>query len=501
MAAKIETRKIGSGTVNMEVLNLAMAKNPQIMRDIYVNLFAKDAPLSTFLHNIGISDEEEMLPSNMIRWQVWGHPYQPSYIRSVSTATPTANVPFDLVVSNGWFRKGAVLRTQITGYNLRIQNDGEVVNGATKYKAVYIANSSTAAMPAGILVAGSGVEYGSSSYEEASETGHPLPFVSGPDWYTNVMTISRHKESFTGSAITEALVYEDSRISPTSGAMETTSGFLPLMYKDGRNLLREHIKLKELNYIYGVGNFDPLTGEIFTTDENGQPVPMGDGWIAQFQQGKTVTYDSKAGVAQVAAQIKAMRQWVINNMAAEEMDLYVMGGLGARTLWQDVLKYEDNATGVTTFKEVGANNTIEAGVAYTGLKDFLGTVKFIANPVFDAPTNPSKRISYNGTAYTADSMDFYFFFVKKSMQGKSNIRTYTKGKNWRGKMVDRSLVYGYIPGMSGWAGNGAAASSIEQYRDAMRIATGRDADQFEVLSEGMLILANATEFGMLKHYR
>jgi hypothetical protein len=55
--------------------------------------------------------------------------------------------------------------------------------------------------------------------------------------------------------------------------------------------------------------------------------------------------------------------------------------------------------------------------------------------------------------------------------------------------------------MTGWAKKNIgsrAAASMEQYSDYMQIATGRDAEQFEVLSETMLILANPSEFGLLK---
>jgi hypothetical protein len=501
MAATIKTKKIGSGEIDMEVLNLSMAKNPQILKDLYVNLFARKAPFSTFVSNLGVSDNEEVLPSNMIRWAVWGHPDVPTYVLSVSTTTPTVGVPFEITLSNGFFRANAVLRTQVTNHNIFIKSNGVPSAGGTRYTAEYIGTAGQQ-MPVGVLVPNSQVSYLTAAYGEASETGHPLPFVTGPDYYTNVMTLTRHKEGITGSAMTEAIIYEDTKFDPLTNENKLFRGMLPVIMKDGRNLIEEHIYKKEMNYIYGVSNFDPATGKVFTIDADGKPVPMGDGFIRQFEQGRTVHFDPKMGIPQIAQLIKNMRQFVTYNMGAESMDLYVMGGNLAKLIYQDVLTYEHNKTGVTIQKVLGKDaKDLMAGIEYTGLQDMLGSLKFIYNPVFDDKTNPSLRVAYAGQSFSAESGDMYFFFVKKTQDGKTNIRTFSKGKNFRGHQVDRRLVYGYIPGMTGWAKKNIgsrAAASMEQYSDYMQIATGRDAEQFEVLSETMLILANPSEFGLLK---
>lgn len=498
--AKIRVQKFGSGTVDMAFLNSACLRSPHIIKNLYTSDalgWGVDSPFTVFVQNLlainGISsmNSEETLASGLVRWQIKGHTHVENRILWVSNSAPKAGQTFEVVISNAWFRNGATLRTSVLGHNLYLVDNGIVVNNGTRYQAQYVAPNKDTVAPPAVLKIGNKVEYLSGVYGEASETGHPIGYHAGGDWLTNIMTIQRHKAQWTGSAASEILVYEDE----ANGLQD--SYMLPLFKDAGGDVVRRHLRQVERYKIFGVGNFDPVTGDIVNRNLNGEFVPMGDGLIQQFENAYPVSYDINDDIASIAAKLKIARQHILKHTGAETVDIYGWGGFLAREIMTDVFKYESRQTGIQYFEDVKGGDEMTAGLTFRKLKDHLGTVNFMLSTVFDEPTSPSPQISYNGVSYNAESGEIYLMFVTKMSDGKPNIRVYSKGKN--GLM--RSLVFGYVKGMTGmFNGMPKAQKSLEEYNSYL-VSTGLDADQFEVLTEDMLILTNPTEFAVMKPYR
>ncbi len=506
MAGKIRTAQIGAGTVDMQFLGLAMVKQPQILPE-FISAYAQNMPVTMLFSAIQPeSTKEETLSSNQIKWQVQGAPNKIARIVRYS-GTPAVGNRFQIVVNDGWFRHGAKMTLNNDRDQLYIDSDGDAVEGGIQYNAQVIGNVKGTMLDESLLAKNMPLNYDTASYEEGSNTGHPMPFGTG-DWYQNAMSIERHKFSLTGDAITEALVFDVYRQDMKTGGTVVQSTWLPnILTKTGDSLLKFHMRARELNYHNSRSSYNPQTGEVMVkAGHNGnEDVLMGDGLLPQLEDAYTLFYDPLLDSPQyIRWCIRSLINYMSFHYDQDFIDLYVLGGRGARAVFSDAMADELNAaTGNVTFRTPDSDGKMVAGLLFDSFRCDFGTAKFVLDNAFDDPSRETQKMTYNNLTLGVSSFGMYFLPVKQMPSGQNNIRMFSKGKTAWGQDINRNIVFGHIQGMSGYLGNkgmnGKQLGELSQY--AQLVSTGRDAEQMEILSETMLIVTDPSRFARLLPYQ
>jgi hypothetical protein len=497
---RINIKKNLTGDITYSYLGEAMLTAPVILKNIVQDRYSQLVPILNQFMQMGLSEEETEINGHAVRWPVFGSTYPPTVIVSVSNATPTAGVPFEIEVRNGWFRNGAVLRLPVIGHNIQLLGDGRKGARGAFYTAQYISNDPGAVCPAGLLVAGNRVSFNAGVYPEGSDKGHPIRFTTA-DMYTNVSTIVRTSVGITGTAMVapgvEYLTYQDEGTDPLTGEPYNFNGALPLYYKNGQPVLAAHLIAVEKQLLYGTGNFNPLTGTVVNTDLNNDVVQMGDGFYSQLDGlAKTMTFSLREPTALLAAKLEAIMMYVGMYTGQETVEIVMIGGKLAKVKLAEVIRYINKSSGVVTQQVLGDDRTISGGVATDRFVTDWGTIKWVWNRHADSEDSPSPRISVKGTAFPLESGNMEFIF-KNPVGQKSNIRIYSVGGTFQGQKISRGLVYNTIPGMTGLGNSMVAGMEAAMAKTAGMVGSGRDGQQDEVLSEKMLIVDNPAQFGRL----
>ena len=487
--AIIRTAQFGQGTMDMEFLGLSMERQPQILPELIVSRWAH-LPLQSLLSGVyGDSPSEEMLPSNMVRWKVMGIPQKPVYVISATGPFRVgSDSPSFITVSDSLLQPGAKVRLEDGQTLLYIKGNRSASGSGVTHEVEVVGNNVNDGVDMTYLEKGRALNYVTANYEEGSETGHPIQWGTG-DHYVQALTIHRHKYAITGDALTEALTMEMIKTAP-NGDKKIFKGYLPnVMMDSGQTLLDFHMDAIEKDLVYGRANFDPSTGQIFNHAANGRPVLMGDGLKAQLESAYTVVYSPNDAIGSIRAGLERMLAFLSYNTGQDLIDLICIGGTGARMIWNLAMRDFLIANGQHTVLNADKSPVTIAGLDVDTFKTSFGSIKFVTSQAFNNPLVRTREVTVNGLKLPAESFDMYAFPVKKMSNGKNNIRTFAKAKQAGGKMVNRSLVFGHIPGMSGLSTK--QQGELAQY--GATVSTGRDAEQFEVLSQKGLIVSNPAE--------
>lgn len=501
MAVRISTTQFKSGTIDLPFLGEAMLTNPTILRDIVQDRWANEIPILNLFMQLGLSDQEEVLNNHAVRWQIYGAQFPPTFIISVSNATPAVGVDFDIELKNGWFKNGAHLRLSRLGHNIVINNDGERTPRGVRYKAQYIGNNTASTVPAGVLVAGQRVSFTVGVYGEASEKGHPIRFATG-DHYVNVSTIMRTDADITGSAAVnpnvEALIYKDSGVD-ANGEPYDYAAALPMFYKNGKPLLLAQLIGIEKQLLYGVGNFNPINGDIYNTDQRGEVLQLGDGFYQQLQgAAKSMNYSLREPIESFVAKMEAMLQFIKRHTGVSKPTIYaVTGDLGLARL-REGARYLNDRNGVQVHVNVSATGErlVDGGLTVGSLVTDYGTIIPVENLHANSEDSPFPRVNHRGTQVSLEA-GYITFMFKRPEGTKSNIRTYSVGGTFQGQPINRSLVFKNIPGLSGWGSRFQGSFENATGLTSDMAATGADKISYLTLSEKMLIITNPAEFGIM----
>lgn len=501
---KISKAQMGSGTVDLPFLGLALARSPQMLQEFIVSRFA-DYPLTTLFQGIyPESQAEETLPSNQIKWNVYNLPEKPTYIVSV-TGNAVVGSDIEITVTDGWLRAGAKLRAEDGETQVHFSTNGTPAGGEyTKYTARVVGNVEGEPAPSWVFEKGKALNYMTANYEEGSEMGHPMYYGTG-DEYRNNMTLHRHDADITGDAITEATIFDTMRTT-SDGREKKYRGWLPdFMMSPTTSLLDFHQQACEEDHIYGRSNVDLLTGKVFNVNatNSSKPVLMGDGLIPQLDGAYTQTFDPNDPIAAIRAKARNILTYLSAHWNLQDfLEMVVMGGMGAQAVMNDIMademKFQNQQVWMTPDKE----GKVIAGLRYAEWITTFGKIKFMPNRTMGNIRKKERMIIYNGVSFPASSFDMYFMPIGLLSNGKTNIRFFAKGKNVGGQMINRTLVFSHIQGVTGYLANRlskAQAEGLSEY--ANLVSTGRDAEKFHLLSQKMIIVSNPTEFARLLVYR
>ncbi|RYC69639.1 hypothetical protein [Spirosoma sordidisoli] len=507
--AKIIKQQFGAGTLDLPFLGLALARQPQMLQEFIVSRFASNnLALTTLFQGIyPESQGEEVLGSNQVSWEVYNLPEKPIYIDGI-VGTPKVGNDIEVDLTEGWLRAGAKLRLEDGRTLLHLQTNGSPrANGIVRYRGRIVGNNTEHEAPSWLFERNRAANYQTANYEEGSHMGHPMYYGTG-DKYKQAMSTHRHDADLTGDALSEVTIFETTREIPNSGGRtKTYRGWLPeFLRSPTTSLLDFHQRHCELDHIYGQSNINFETGEIFNINEtNGsKKVMMGDGLIAQLDGAYTKCYDPKDSLSSIRNKVKNIITYMSAHWNNQDfLEMVVMGGIGADAVFQDVMAELQASSGVQVWRTPDSEGKVVVGLRFSEwIIGGMGKIKFVRNNSMGDITAKSRMINYNGVALNAESFDMYFMPIGMMSNGKTNIRFFSKGKTVNGQQINRSLVFSHIQGVTGYLSNNlskASADGLSEY--ANLVGTSRDAEQFHLLSQKMLIVTNPTEFARLLVYR
>jgi len=493
--ARIRTAQFGSGTMNMEFLGLALQRNPQMLQELIVSKFGY-LPMTSLLSGIyGDSPAEELIASNMLRWQVGGIPQKPFYVLSTSGDFRVGSKNAEITVTDSQLWAGATLRLE-DGQTLLYVTDRKAGNGNSFAHSVQVVgNNELDSVDMTLLERGRALNYVTAHYEEGSATGHPIHWGTS-DHYMGALNIQRHKFEITGDAITEAIIME---VQNPKGEMY--QGWFPNIKTGGKSLIDYHMLAGERDLVWGKANFNFETGQIFNTTAGGKSVLMSDGLVRQMDQSPVWNYfptDSASSIRQMLQRILVHMSY---NQGQDTIEYIVTGGSGAKAVFIEAMRdYIVSGGGRINMTPEKATVKV-ANLDVTEFTTGFGSIKFVLSQAFNNPMQKTTEVTILGNKLPAESFDMYFFPVKRESNGKNNIRTFAKAKSVNGQMVNRSLVVGHIQGMTGFGLPTSDRNRAETAIYSNLIATGQDSEQFEVLSQKGLILTNPSECARLQVFR
>lgn len=501
---KVTTQQFGSGTIDTQFLGLSLQKAPQLLQEVFVERWADIAPLQSLFSGIfPESPTEEVLPSSLIRWMMQGLPLRHTYICASRGTFRTGSKDCELDVSDGWMQPGATVRLE-DGSLLQITTAKSLAAGkGATYGVQVVSNNPDTVIDSLWLEKGKALNFEYSVHPEASETGHPIQYGTG-NQYMNALTTVRTKASITGDAMAEALVLDTMLKDQKSGeVMGRYRGFLPNVISNmGRNMLSEHIARVERMLVRGVANFNPQTGFIYNTTAEGQDVLQGDGLLSQFNSAFDGHYYPTDNLTSILSTINRALAYIAYHSRQDKLDWIVMGGAGSKIVWNYVMQDYLNKSNMRVIINADKLPTTIQQLDIQQYDTPHGTVKFVPTQVFNDPEVKTREIVFQGYKYPAESFDFYFMPVQRLASGKTNIRIYAKGKSANGQTINRSLVFAHIAGMTGMlAGKISSNQKAQMETAAYMAATGRDAEQYEVLSQKGLIITNPTECAVVRCMR
>ena len=503
MIKAIKQSFMSSGAQDVQYLNSLALRFPKILPAVYRQIYAKTAPLTIFLENLGASTDEEVIGSNVVQWTLQGGNTMIMTVEYVSNPSIAVGEVGDIVLSNGWLRQGAkILLGQNKTY--RLLNNGVPVGGFQgsdrKYQFELIGTEGESTPP-GVLQQGAIVQFIAGEYPEASERGHPTAHYSGGEMFKNPMATVRTDLQRTGDFLGHEIMVEISGKDQLGNPIQPLLASAPIFYNNGRDFIEEHLESVELNYIVSRTNMNPLTGQITGAKwENGRPVPSFSGIWEFFDLAKIFRFDLTSPIEYIAAVFESAREY-LKDFMGEEQDVYIWTGSGGKRILRDIISYMNKRDNIQYQKDITSNNTVMAGIKYSTISDDLGTVNIATSPAFDRKDSPNKKLVYGGTARPAESYAMYMLFRTVDQFGKSNIRKFALGSKSHGKPVDRSLVIGHLPGMSGFAKTMPKSwqESLNQYNQNM-VATGLDAETSLALTQSTIVFTNPTEMVVMKPY-
>lgn len=492
--ALIRTAQFGHGTMDMEFLGLSMEKSPQILQELVMSRWAYLPLQSLFTGVYNESPTEEMLPSNMVRWKVMGLPQKPIYIISATGPFRVGSDNNEIVVSDGQLYAGAKVRLEDGKTLLYVKGVRTATSTGCALQVEVVGNNEADVVDPLLLANGRALNYITANYGEGSETGHPISWGTS-DHYVGALTTHRHKFQITGDALTEAITMEMVK-TDGQGNKRTFRGFLPNVLMDnGSTLLDFHMEAVERDLVWGKANFNPQTGAIFNTDERGKPVLMGDGLVRQLDSAYTVMYHPTDSITSIRAALERALLFLASHQGQDLIEMVAIGGHGAKYLFNLCMQDYLIVNGQRVMINVERQPTTVGGLDVTTYTTPFGSIKFVLSTAFNSPMVKTTDVTINGMKMPAESYDMHMFPIKQMSNGKNNIRIFAKAKQAGGKLVNRSLVFGHVQGMTGWGISDKQKGQLAQY--AAMVSTGRDSEQFEVLSQKGIIVTNPSECARL----
>ncbi|RYG98551.1 MAG: hypothetical protein EON58_06795 [Alphaproteobacteria bacterium] len=485
------------GTITVDSLIEASQFKPKVLQEFFASPWVFNrSPLTAFLSGLtGVSLKEDTTDSRIIKWMTYGMTEKPIYIMA-ARGTFRVGSDNEIDVADGLIFPGAVLRMEDRHYQLLVKRVLNSKIASSTLLVQVIGNNPNTVVDSRYYERGRSLKMQSAVYGEGSQKGHPGRWSTG-DERVNGSTIVRTDKQITGSAQVQGL-YLDIAV---PGHTDSYTTYLPDVIQDNQSTLGLHLERCEEQGLYGINNVNYGSGtgggQVYNTDDSGRVVQMGDGLLEQWEQGYTLGYRLTDSPDQIRNKLASMVRMLRMIQDADTIDLNVCGGEGAQYVFSTVMADWLDKNSVQYMVD---GNGDRAPVA--GLTDIVSTfvtpwgkINFIYCKAFNDRSESGQMLSYNGQVMSADSFDFRFFVRKLGADGRMNIRKYNLEGTSNGRTINRGLVSGFLPGMTGLTTSSNTAAQLDLAKSV--VSSFQDSDYFGFLSEFVYIVAVPAECGSL----
>lgn len=491
--------------MDMEYLGTKMMRDQNALAAV-INKWMPETFLGFFGGLFGFSTEEanaaglnvlqQQIAESLIRWRIVENAIQPEYIINDSQIPQkvVAGVNYVIEISSPWIEKeGQYMLEDGRSMIVMIERISNVGAGAT-YKFQYVGEDGAELPDRKLLSANRALNYAGNLKPELSSTSQAIKDFGAYDMF-NVTTTTRHEFSASGHALSTGT--SDGRMTVYEETMQDgkTKGYmLPFTNK----MINFHMNAINFQLIKGVSNFNLSTRTITNKSHMNQKaeLPSGAGFEQFMRSSDTIdSYDPTRG----ATYNKNLLKNVIGKHAQflrQKGIMYIaVTRSGGKAFINDVL--EENIK--SQIIQTPYNEKINVGYTFDTYTTVMGQM-MVMDLDWSLPRGVQEEmVMYNGVAYPKSSFDIWFIPIVKISgekgKEKTNIRVYTKAKSVDGETINRGLVLGTLPGMTGLT-NSVGVEVLSKYRaEASAIASGKynihsavDGETCLALSEYALIV-------------
>lgn len=431
---------------------------------------------------------------------------------------------FNIVIKDLIATRGTVLKLVDDSSEILITSSGRTVPGGFEHSA-QIAQSQGRTFNYQFLASGQRISVRGSAFEEGSSTStdilRAMPKEADLFHATQIM---RKRAKITGSAATmkydligaqkfDTPALESQYLQKLKPMDGEQMFYLPKIVTDLRNgtnesLLVQHIREMESTLLKGRANFDVVTGTyVNETLEDGKPIYKTAGVLDQlFATNLAIqcVYDINQTPKQKYDKLDAIGKNLRDQIKATgAITIITCGGrLLKESLFYEAWKHYSSLFNVQldSFRFPDISNMYEIDFTW-GKYQFVELDELTKS--FDGES--SLMINYNGSQEEQLS-GFGFSFIKPEMGSDTGMPLHirAKGDEYR----DRTLIGGYIPGLTGTSNNsrfgsdGIFRATSQFYGDRMpsfaNLGSAEDADSYLTLSDISVVVENPIDMIVYK---
>lgn len=492
---------------DMEFLGAQLMRDPNKVALMF-NKFSDD-PFVSFFSQLGISTNEEGVPAvsqmkhaeSLIRWRIKDNTKQAIRILSATSSLPetiTAGMTFDLELDQGWPLPDAVFVMEDDRTNIWITERKPSIGQGYKYTFQYVSVNPTDTLSRKDLLGfGHYINYTGNAKPEFSTTSQDLSIDAGFYDMFNVSQVIRHKIAKSGhflSTEVKSTVLQEWDSNGKNIIREAALDF------DG-TMLREHLKSVGKTLFFQRTNFNPITRRVMshTLNNANSDTPMMAGALEQFEWTSNVgEYEVNDNIANTSKLLQAKFEYLASYYRQNDIKYVIVTGSGGDRVLQDVLQYEALAGLPQYRQQIAPGEVINVGNTFGTFTTRNYSWK-VVNVEYSATErgHQSEMVGYKGGYYPKSSFNMYAIPLYKLDDGRRNVRIVAKAKDG----INRALVIGTMPGMSGLYNGGDAdftkpmsdmdkAKFAVSVADRYKVASPTDGELTMALSEVSLIVGD-----------
>lgn len=432
---------------------------------------------------------------------------------------------FNIVLKDMICTKGNTMKLVDDSSEILITSSGRNVPGGYEFSA-QIAQTSTSTFNYQYLISGKSISVRGSAFEEGSSTATDLlrAMPKEVDLFHGTQ-IFRKRAKITGSAATMTFdligcdKYENEMVAGEyTGRLKPTGAeqmfYLPTIVTDirtGRNesLILQHLREVEATLLKGRANFDIETGQIANeTLEDGKPIVKTSGVLDQlFTSGLPIkcVYDHDGSPRQQYNKLDALGRDLRDQVKAgsEGIEIITCGGrLLKEALFDRAWEHYASQFTVTlpSYNLPNISNMYKIDFKW-------GSYTFVELDELTNSLDGESSLKINSNGSQEEQLSGYgFSFVKPFGGASMPLKVVSKGDAYR----DRTLVGGYIPGITGNIFNTKFATkgiigSTQKFMESgggmpsfNHISSAEDADCYLTLSELCVVVENPIDMIVYK---
>lgn len=399
---------------------------------------------------VGLAVIEQQLAESFIRWRINDNQLTPDYIVSDNQIPEVvvAGVTYQMEISSSWAEKEAQYLLEDGKSMIVMINRNSTVGAGASYDFQLVGRDGDVLVDRKLLSPNRALNYAGNIKSELSTTSQPIKDYGSYDAF-NVTTTSRHEFAASGHALSTKTVDSQATVYEEMGADgKTESYMLPFTGK----MIDFHLEHINTQLIKGVSNFNIGTRTITNKSPfNQRPeLPSGAGFEEQMRYTDVIDqYSPLQGAVVNKNKIKNAISKHANYIREKGLMYVAVTRGGGFQVLHDILDEEAKRQFIMTPQ----NKKINVGFNFDTYTTVMGDM-VLMNLDWSLPRGfKEEMVMYNGVEYPKSSFDIMLIpiikMTGKDGKPKTNIRIYTKAKTVGTQKINRGLVIGTLPGMTG----------------------------------------------------